>query len=54
MNAGINNIPFEDPDFEYFLEGTETKARCKHCGAVIDTIWAEAHKRECPARTTHP
>jgi hypothetical protein len=39
--------PFDDPDFEYFSEGTETKARCKHCGAVIDAIHTDIHKHEC-------
>jgi tRNA(Ile2) C34 agmatinyltransferase TiaS len=33
-------------NFEYILEGTETKARCKLCGAIMDSAAIKDHK--CP------
>ena len=42
--------PFLDPDFEAVPQGTDTLVRCKHCGAVMDVIKSEEHRRTCQAK----
>jgi hypothetical protein len=42
---------FEE-DFRYFNEGTETKAECLRCHAVVDAINTDRHRAECPNRQT--
>ena len=39
---------FDDPDFRYFNEGATAKAECKHCGARMFAIEADAHRQNCP------
>jgi len=48
-----SQAPREDSDFEYFIEATEGKVKCKHCELFIfgaDATDMEAHRKTCPEK----
>ncbi len=36
-----------DPDFTYFTDEAETKAKCNYCGIVMDASTVDDHRKIC-------
>ena len=47
MDAAIAPL---DPDFEYFSQNGQFRARCRHCQMAINVPDTEQHKARCPER----
>ena len=43
-------VASSDPDFEFFTQYGQVRARCRHCQIEIDVLDTERHKTRCPER----
>lgn len=41
-----------DPDFTYVKEGENVKAKCNHCGLMMDPTLTEDHRSDCPENSS--
>jgi hypothetical protein len=44
----MSDMPFTDQDFEFHTEGAATRAKCRHCGSVIDSSAIANHQCASP------
>ena len=42
-----------DPDFTYFENGSEIKAKCNYCWMILDPSTVEHHKKICKENPKH-